>query len=352
MADPKVPGAEATAADAVATTTDKVIPSSEAIVREAVGRRQGEIRESAGLPADATTTTTTTEKPVVEELTQEQYDKWWNAQPENLRNAAQAGFYRAYNTAISEDYGDILPTILAAKENPALRAVLVELGDSTKKELLDLISDPEIRKHAKDLTRTDLRDFLLNEAITTYGKYVTAPAPAPGEKTADQLRIEQLEGEFENQKIAREFNAADNPDSYVQQRGREVSALKNAFGQLTNDQLAHIVDVAEGQYETAALRAGIKTRKEDGGEVVGWQARAIRAKVPHPGYKSYAERYVEVIGKGGAPAAAIVETRPAAGKGGEAAPRDAAEAKRQAGVTALKDFKSKSPAFNRTTTRK
>jgi hypothetical protein len=339
MADPKVPGTAATPTPEAPATEKPEVPSFSSVVAERTAARQEEIASSAGKPATEPKPSAG-EPPAEAELSDEEYAKLWDGQPENFRKAVVKRAYQSYNDAISAEYGDILPTIVAAKENPALREILVELGDSTKKELLSYITDPELRKHAKDLTTPELRDFLLGEALTTYNKYAQ---PAPGRRDPDapspaEARLTALEEKYENEALGRENS------TYVNTRGQEVRAVNAAYSHLTPDQIAHVVTFTENRFETMAARAGIDTKKDD------WAARAIRAGLKPPQYREYAAQYAEILGKSKPPAAPA--TTPT-GKGGEAAPRDASEADRKkAGVTALAEFKAKSPAFNRPATRR
>jgi hypothetical protein len=340
--DPKAPAVPPAAAAAPAETKpEREIPSFSAVVADRTAARSAEIATSAGAEPPAAVPAKPAGEPATPaELSDEDFVKQWDALPESLRAGATKRHYQQYNNAIAGEYGDILPTIVAARENPKLREVLVELGDSTKGELLDLISDPALRKEAKKLTTPEIREFLLGEALQTYEKYAVPPGTRrdPEAPTPEQARITQLEERFDTEAIGRENT------SYIQSRGQEVAAVRSAFGQLTPDQIAHVVTFTENRFETMAARSGIDTNKD------GWAARAVRAGLKPPQYREYAAQYAEVIGRSAPPAAPAGNAAP--GAAGAAAPRDAAEAKRSAGVTALSEFKKKSPAFTRPATRR
>jgi hypothetical protein len=342
MADTQQRGAAPAGAT---TTTEREIPSFTKTVNDRVEARTKEIADSAGLPADRATTTerqpsTTTEKPAglpadreSEMATVEEFTQSWNAMPVPLRARYAQAFYDDFNKSIGEQYGDLIPLVIQARENPQLRAALVEMADPTKEELRAMIADPELRKHAKSLTKAEIREFLLGEALTTYNRYATPATeeqPQPGAPTAAERRVEALEQRFEEQDLGRETQA------YIASAGQEVRALKNAFPNLTDEQLTHVVQVTQERFETAAARAGIDTKNPN------WPARALKAGIKPSQLREYAAQYSEILGRQAPPAAPA--TTSAKDPAPPQAPRDPVEA-RNAGIRALREVRAKNPAL-------
>jgi hypothetical protein len=232
---------------------------------------------------------------------------------------------------LAEQYGDVLPLAIEANKNPNLRATLA--AAAADPELLTLLGDSKAREMLKDLTQSELREFLFGEAKTTYQKYAT-PAAQRRDDGVDprDARIAKLEETIADERHTRETQ------SYIADRQREVSALTNAFPDLgkaeARKQLEHVINVAEDRFMTAAMQRGIKTTNADGSVRMSWPAEALRAGVKPPTYREIHEMYAEVLGRTAPPAApaTTVSSAPPPAQ----APRDPAEGKQRA-LTLLKN---------------
>jgi hypothetical protein len=291
MADPLTPAQPG--ADAPAKPE---IPSFSKVAAESAASHTAAVRELAGIEAlepktESRVETAPASTPAANDAGDCDFDATWGKLGERERTGIAERFYGQYNHEIATRYGDILPLVVEAQQNPQLRAALVQLA--TKAELREMITDPRLQQYADQLTKKELRDFIFGEAIPTYERY--APAQVEPVKVADPNaeRLSALEQRFELEASERADNA------FVAARQREGQAFLTDYPQLATDQklLEHIVTVTEDRFERAALRAGVDTKKP------GWTLRAEKAGVKKPSYVETYKQFEEVSGRAKPPAA-------------------------------------------------
>lgn len=308
MADPQAPVTGATPQG-----ESKTIPSFSATAEASRDARSSELAELAGVtPAETKTPPEGATAPDTFD-----FDAEWSKVPERLRTEASQKFYDNVNASLSQEYGDVLPLLVKSKESPELREALklAAKDDSFR----DLLADPDFRKDFNKLTDKEQRSFLFGQASETYRKYaVPAEATQPHVDPTEQ-RLSAMEQRFQQQNDDRETGG------YIDGRKREVQALTAEYPTLAQDQkfLGHVVEIAESRFESAAMRAGVKTQDNP-----GWPAQAIRAGVKPPSYLEAYQYQAEVSGRTAPPAAPA--TSPATPPSQPQAPRSAAEGKARA----------------------
>lgn len=306
-------------APTVAEKPAREIPSFTKVAEERRDARTAELTELAGVTPGSKTDNKPADKPADFD-----FDGEWNKLPENFRTGIVNRFNDTYNQRLGEQYGDVLPLVVEANKNPNLRATLAAAAQDP--ELLTLLGDEKARGMLKDLSKKELREFLFGEAKTTYEKYATQkPAGAPEVDPRD-ARLAQLETTIADDRSTRETQG------YIGERQREVAALTSAFPDLakpeSRKQLEHVINYAEERFETAAMRAGIKTRDANGNARMQWPAEALRAGIKAPSYRETHEMYAEILGRTAPPAAPA--TSRASIPAPAQAPRDASEGKQRA----------------------
>jgi hypothetical protein len=304
----------------------KVIPSFSKVAEETRDARAAELAGLAGIKPGESKTAPEGEAPPAND-----FEKRWSELPEDFRGAIyQSAYSRAYgniNGFIEKEYKDLMPLIPVIRDNANLRTTLAAMA--TDPELLEVLQDPKGREMLKDLSKKELREFLFGEAKSTYEKYATPndtirnAGAAPDER--DQ-KISALEQRFEDERNARETS------TYISNRQREYAALQNQYPELkTKDgqaMLAHVLQTTEDRFEADALRAGIKTRNNDGTLREAFAAEALRKGIKPLDYRSQYEYLAEAMGKP-RPSAAPSTTQ-AVTPAPAAAPRTAAEGKQRA----------------------
>jgi hypothetical protein len=290
VAKPHAPVQPVVEAPALETPADKVIPSFNAIVKEGQEARQAELRGLAvGTEAPATTPAPPAADAPAHEAAYDLEAEYAKLDP-RMREGIGKVYYDQYNREISSRYGDLLPLVAEAAQNPQLRAALAQLG--TKKELRDLITDPRLQQYADKLSKKELQDFIFGEAIPTYERYTPQGEEKPEVDPRD-ARMDAIEARFQGEADTREANA------FVEQRVRENGALLNEFPALKADERlhVHVITRTEEEFERRALRAGVDITTD------GWASRALRAGVKPPSYRDNYLMLAEVLGRTPPPAA-------------------------------------------------
>jgi hypothetical protein len=215
----------------------------------------------------------------------------------------------SYNHALEQEYGDLLPLVVEAKQNP------------------------EFRKKLTRLTDKELRDFLLDSGIEVYERTHAAlsddvPAGVTEDPRIKQLtdRTAALEGEILNERATRVAEA------YAKTREQEARALMAEVGddlkfEKPDDpgykRMNHVVTIAEQRSEIAARKAGIDTSKPT------WLADAVAKSVKMPTYREVYDELAEILGRS-APPAAPSTSRSGPPPAQPQAPRTAAEGRERA----------------------
>ncbi len=278
-------------------TDEKDKPSFTDIHAKSVADRTAEL-EAVTAPLS------TEEKPPADEAWD--FDKAWGATDERLRKAAEERIYTdaygRYNKAIEAEYGDLLPILVAAKEDPALRKRLAKLTDK------------------------QVRDFLFDQALDVYDKtHIEEPAEGP-KPDANAERLTALESKLDNDARERKY------DKYVEGLATEFGALRNEFADDLNfssdkdpqyKRANHLFKVWDTRFAASAARAGVNINRAPH----LWVTEALDKGIKAPTYRELYDELHEVEGRSRPPAAPVGDD---AGPPKIQAPRTAAEGRERA----------------------
>lgn len=203
----------------------------------------------------------------------------------DLRNHYQERVTQTFNTALSEQYGDVMPLFTEARNNPTLRKNLAQFA--AEQEYRDILSDENAPKRLKNLANKKLSklyeddafaEFAVTEALPIYEQYGNPNgAPAAPARSPELERIEQLEKRYDSDRDLQTRR------SYVDNRIRERFALESKYPALAENQAMRnkVLGRAESDFEERARVAGIKV---DDSANPGWPAQAIRAGIKPMAY--------------------------------------------------------------------
>jgi hypothetical protein len=230
------------------------------------------------------------------------YEAAWNGIPENVRSGIAQRLYQNYESALQEQYGDIIPLAREAATNQQLRSALKEFASDA--ELRSFLAEGGTIDQLRGLQKDpEYRKFLFEDATQAYKKYL------PDQRVADPMaplssRIEQLESRLSQEANQRVFTG------YISGRKAELEALQTAAPALKEqrDLLAHVVTQAENNFKIAAANSGINVGQKD--DV--WAAQAVQAGIRPPSYIDVYRQYERLTGK---------TPPPAAPSGGSSGPR-------------------------------
>lgn len=168
----------------------------------------------------------------VGDMSQEQFEAWYKAQPEGALKRAAKNIADYMGAQMREQFGDLL-----------------QLGDLAN-------ADPKVKKKLERLVKDpNAREFILNKAFEIFdpSEFGAAPAPAPqAQQYSQPVSADQVQGIVadtlaqERQRIAYEADRAREVEALV----REAPTLNWNVGDDTQKQkaarkVAHIIEVAE-----------------------------------------------------------------------------------------------------------
>jgi len=237
------------------------------------------------------------------------YDAAWNALDEPVRSGIAERLYNSYNQQIQDQYGDIIPLVQEASNNPSLRNALKEFASDA--ELRNFIADGGTLDQLRGLQKDPAyREFLFKDATEAYRKYPQQNTPAADPLEPVLSRINSLESQLTERDQAETFRG------YVSSRQQEIQALQNAAPALkeNRDLLSHIVTQAENNFKIAAANSGINVGQDD----KVWAAQAVRQGIRPPQYIDVYRQYERLTGKTPPPAASGVASPTRPGRGVQA----------------------------------
>lgn len=277
------------------------VPDLKAVVQTKAAERQAEVERLAGLSASPEPA-----KPA-EEAKPRDFDAEIEALDPDLRSHYQQRVTSTYNEQINQQFGDIMPLIVEARNNPGLRKNLAALAK--EEDLRAILADENAPKRLKMAANKKLSrlyedeqfaDFAISEALPVYDEHIGSRQPATPQKSAELERIEALEAKIDAERQAERDSQT--RKSYVDNRIRERFALEAKYPVLRENQALRekVIGRAEQDFMERARVAGIAV--DDSGNP-NWVAQAIRAGIKPMDYMATYNDYASFSGPAASEAA-------------------------------------------------